>query len=52
MHMLHMHIDIIMLFTVSFFMNAVTTFLKIDGLKPSIDDVILALIIDFVKSQL
>ena len=51
MHMRHMHIDIIiMLFTVSFFMNAVTSFLRIDGLKPSVDDVIVALIIDFVKN--
>lgn len=36
MHMQHMHIDIIMLFTESFFMNAVTSFRRIDGLKPSL----------------
>lgn len=51
MHMRHMHIDIIMLFTVSFFMNAFCPFSRLTGLSP-VDGVILALIIDFVKSQL
>ena len=51
MHMLHMRIDIIMLFTVSFFMNAFCPFSRLTGLSP-IDGVILAPIIDFVKTQL
>lgn len=53
MHMRHMHIDIIiiMLFTVSFFMNAFCPFSRLTGLSP-VDGAILVLIIDFVKSQL
>lgn len=51
MHMRHMHIDIIMLFTVSFFMNAFCPFSRLTGLSP-VDGVILVPIIDFVKSQL
>lgn len=52
MHMRHMHIDIIiMLFTVSFFMNAFCPFSRLTGLSP-VYGVILVLIIDFVKSQL
>ena len=51
MHMRHMHIDIIMLFTVSFFMNAFCPFSGLTGLSP-VDGVILDPIIDFVKSQL
>ena len=31
MHMRHMHIDIIMLFTVSFFMNAFCPFSRLTG---------------------
>lgn len=51
MHMRHMHIDIIMLFTVSFFMNAFCPFSRLTGVSP-VDGVILVPIIDFVKSQL
>lgn len=51
MHMRHMHIDIIMLFTVSFFMNAFWPFSRLTGLS-TVDGVILVPIIDFVKSQL
>ena len=49
MHMRHMHIDIIMLFTVSFFMNAFCPFSRLTGVSP-VDGVILVPIIDFVKS--
>ena len=49
MHMRHMYIDIIMLFTVSFFMNAFCPFSRLTGLSP-VDGVILVPIIDFVKS--
>ena len=52
MHMRHMHIDIIiMLFTVSFFMDAFCPFSRLTGLSP-VDGVILDPIICFVKSQL
>ncbi len=51
MHMLHMRIDIIMLFTVSFFMNAFCPFSSLTG-QALVDDAILVLVIDFVKTQL
>ena len=51
MHMRHMHIDIIMLFTVSFFMNAFCPFSGLTG-QALVDDAILVPVIDFVKTQL
>ena len=51
MHMLHMRIDIIMLFTVSFFMSAFCPFSCLTG-QALVDDAILVLVIDFVKTQL
>ena len=49
--MLHMRIDIIMLFTVSFFMNAFCPFSSLTG-QALVDDAIIVLVIDFVKTQL
>ena len=51
MHMLHMRIDIIMLFTVSFFMSAFCPFSGLTG-QALVDDAILVPVIDFVKTQL